>query len=270
MCRSARPRPGRPDPEGRSGDGGAGGPRAPHRSGTLRIVTAVDARPAAGGAPPTDPVPRLVRAGVALAVVAVVVQTVSHVGNAVVLDGRLGLATADGDTTAWSWASAAATGAVALLLALRRLVLGGAAPLEWVGVAGLAFLSQDDTNAYHERLSTVYRAVPWLPDHSGRLVWPLLFLPLLALVLLVLVRTARALRPPARRLVEVGLGLLVAAVVLEMTSVVLVNLVEDPDDWRRLLQVAVEEGLELAGWVLVATAAAVGVVDAARGRAPVG
>jgi hypothetical protein len=199
-----------------------------------------------------DTARRLTRLGGRLALIAVVVQTAAHLGNAYLLDYRLGLANAEGDTTAWSWSSAVVTFTVAFCLALRLVITRSGQLVDWLAVLGLMFLSQDDTNAYHERLSTVYRSISWLPDHSGRLLWPVLFAPLMLLIVFVLVRRSRSAAPHARSQVHVGIALLFAAILLEMASTALVNVV-DYEHWSYVVEVALEEGAELGGWILVAS-----------------
>jgi hypothetical protein len=59
-------------------------------------------------------------------------------------------------------------------------------------------------------------------------------------------------------------GLLVGAVVLEAASYGLVALDYDFRDWPFVIEVVIEEGAELAGWILCAGALTAAVVDPER------
>lgn len=158
-----------------------------------------------------------------------------------------------------TWASSSATVAVAVLATLlaivepshRRRGLG-------VGVA-TAFLSFDDTAFIHERLS--YRLADALDVSTSfvQVIWPALYFPLLLALAVMLFGLARK-TAAAHRLVVAGLGLLAGAVVLEVAAHGLARTDLDADSVPWVLEIAVEEGAELAGWTLIATGVAVRLV----------
>jgi hypothetical protein len=197
------------------------------------------------------PEQRILLWGKYAAISGLVIQTASHLFNAWVLDYRLAALSAEWDTSVWAWASTVATFAAALMLCLLVICDASLGRHLWLTVAAISFLSLDDMNGYHERLSTLYRHVSFLPEHSGRLLWPVLFFPLLALVFVSLLRVAREFEPPIANRIRLGLALLGLAVLLEMASSALVNVVEYTE-WPYVIEVTLEEGAELVGWILIA------------------
>jgi hypothetical protein len=86
----------------------------------------------------------------------------------------------------------------------------------------------------------------------GRLLWPALFFPLLAFALVELFAAARAAPLPAGRAIRHGLALLVIGVGLELAWApfeIAGGTVASPPD---VIEVAIEEGLELGGWIILA------------------
>jgi hypothetical protein len=117
--------------------------------------------------------------------------------------------------------------------------------------AALSFFSLDDAVFLHERIGELDTELG-LGSSGGRLVWPAVYLPLLTGTLYLLLVASRAAPAPARRILRVGSGLLVAAVVLEVSSYSLVRLGYGFRDWPFTIEIVLEEGLELAGWILIA------------------
>jgi hypothetical protein len=219
------------------------------------------ARPPAGAA---DWPARLSAAGMAIAFCAVVVQTVAHLVNAFALDGRHpGLdAATEGNAFAWSASLAtlvAAAGAVAVVLAL---------PPVRVRVACLVvlvtFLGLDDMVDLHDTLASAVA-----PDLPGRLsdlgAWtmPLVYLPVLAAGFLLIARAAWDAPFPAARPLWLGLGLLAAAMAVRVGAGVVTLEGEVFPRGVRAVGVAVQQGAELGGWILVAAGLA---AFAAAGR----
>jgi hypothetical protein len=198
---------------------------------------------------------RLLRTGLILAVVASIGQTLGHVVNLFALHDRYYHLDVSSEGTAFSWASTAATFAAAcgaLLLAARpethrrslMVVLG----------ASLAYVSLDDFIELHERSGDWVADRIGAPEFVGPRLWVFLFLPILAAAARLLAWTAS--QAPARppRYLLAGMGLLVAAVVSEALGI-LTKLVEEHGiESPHRLRAGLEEGLELAGWVLIAAA----------------
>ncbi len=186
----------------------------------------------------------------ALATGAAALQGVAHVVNAL-LDHSVQLVDADYDHSALGWAGSVATIAgvpAALLLAAvrpsrRRSLLALA--------AALSFFSLDDAVFLHERVGELDTELG-LGSSGGRLVWPAVYLPLLTGTLYLLLVASRAAPARAGRILRVGAGLLVAAVALEVSSYSLVRLGYGFRDWPFTIEIVLEEGLELAGWILIA------------------
>lgn len=122
---------------------------------------------------------RLLGAGLALAFAALVLQTVVHVANDRFF-GTKALFDANDDTSAFTWLSVAAEAAAALAIAIYA--VSGRTRRRFLLAAAVAFLSLDDEVALHERLAVVVRRdFLGLPeDWVNRVVWPAIYLPILA------------------------------------------------------------------------------------------
>lgn len=208
-------------------------------------------------------VARLLRWVVLLAVLGAVGQGVVHYVNAVFLDLRFGMLNADADQGVFTWASSAVTfsaaGAIAVVaaqMARFRFALLGTAAI-------VAFLSLDDAVALHERIAISHIGPI---EHAGRILWVACTMPVLAAAFLGMAILARRAPLGTGRVVMLGLWMLVAAIVLEFTSPIWFALGSDHGGWLYEAEVVVEEGLELAGWLLIAGGAAgASIVAAARG-----
>ncbi|ROR92230.1 hypothetical protein [Nocardioides aurantiacus] len=209
---------------------------------------------------------RLRRFGVPLVLLAVLVQSAVHLVNLVVFDLGIDLLNLDIDGGVFSWASVVVTFAVAFqLLVLAAQATRRAALL--VAVAGaVAFLSLDDSVQLHERVSE-WKTQLGPIAHFSRTFWPLVYLPLLAFVLLVLLALATRMRRAEGRLVVAALLGLGAAVLLEMASPALFALGFDHGQIGYEWEAVVEEGLELGGWALIALALAAASLVARSGPA---
>jgi hypothetical protein len=209
-------------------------------------------QPPQGSHPGFDPIDRVVRAGFFLAIVAVTVQTLGHLTNALVFDYEIWNLDATGDGNALSWASSVSTfvaGVAAFLLAL----LEPSPNRRFLALAAVfAFWSLDDVVGIHENLVEHSEGVG-VPDLAGRAFWPLVYVPLLAFAVHTLWRVSTRAQERIRNAIRLALALFVVAFVAEAIA----TLWWSPDGNARSLlddvEVAVEEGAELAGWILVAT-----------------
>ncbi|TDU87391.1 hypothetical protein EV138_0914 [Kribbella voronezhensis] len=174
------------------------------------------------------------------------VLAVSHLVNTLVLDGRFGILDADKDQSIMGWTGVAVEAAVAAVLGL--LAAGSVRPATLTFCAAtVAFLSFDDFIQIHERIGGLLSPFP----HAGRLLWPLLYLPLLAALLVQLWRVAENADPAERALVRAGLLALVLAVGLEFCSPLLFAGGQGRGTPGYEIEVAIEECLELAGWLWI-------------------
>ncbi|MFM7617329.1 MAG: hypothetical protein ACKO72_07705 [Actinomycetes bacterium] len=236
---------------------------------TRRLLAPVDrASGALWGDDPAVPaaterdVARLLHRVTALAVLAAIVQGVAHLVNAVPLDFRFGLLNADADQGVFTWASSAATLVAAAAVATVALQVERCRALLLATAAIVAFFSLDDAVALHERI-TIAEIGPI--EHAGRILWVTCTSPVLAFAFIGLAVLARRAPGGVGRRIMVGLWSLVAAIALEFTSPIWFALGSDHGGWLYEFEAAVEEGLELAGWLLVAGGAlAAVVVTAAR------
>jgi hypothetical protein len=195
---------------------------------------------------------RVITWGIALSVAGLLIQTAMHLTNFVVFDGDINGLDADEDFSAASWAGISATfvagtGALLLGLVLRRGV--------FYALAGLfTYLSFDDFMRVHERVAELGTVGIGKEEELGRVIWPLLFMPLLVAGAALIWIAANQFSGRASWLIRGGLLLLVSAVVLEASSAVLFQLGYEQLTWPYQIEVVLEEGCELVGWTWIATA----------------
>jgi hypothetical protein len=205
---------------------------------------------------------RTLRVGVALALALAALQSIAHITNMVFFDLRIDMIDADSDSGAFAWASSVATFCAALLLCLLAIMRP---TWTWplVALAGaVAFMSLDDMVGLHERVSGLGTTLGPI-EHFARIFWPLAFMPLLAATFVGLFGIAAGLRIAPRRALLAGLALLVVAIALEMASPILFALGSDHGELAYELEVVLEEGAELAGWILVSTGLAAALLTSA-------
>ncbi len=194
----------------------------------------------------------LLSAGVALALAGVAVQTTAHLFHSFVAQSIYSL-NADRDAfSAFAWASSTATFAAAFA-ALLLFGLTGRLRLLVLALV-LAFLSLDDAAAIHERLAARAEEILGTPELSQRILWIALFLPLIGAAFVLLAGLARELQPRARKFVHIGLALLVFAIAAEASAHVTKNHGHPDGSTYDSFEVVVEEGAELAAWILIAAA----------------
>jgi hypothetical protein len=198
---------------------------------------------------------RIVSTACWIAVAAAILQSVGHLTNFAFFDGDIEALNADGEQNVFSWASSMSTFAAGFFLFLPA-VAAGALDRVTLGLVGaITFFSLDDALSIHERLAE--RSIEVLDAEVSlqRIAWPIVYLPLLVFVFVMLWRMAQAKSGPMATALKVGLMLLVAAVVAEVTSALYLGEGEE-GTWPDVVEVTVEEGAELAGWILIAGALA--------------
>jgi hypothetical protein len=233
-------------------------PRQPGLVARLRVDTGATAE----SEPSTAALERrTLQVGVALALGLAALQSIAHLVNVVFFDLRIDMINADSDSGAFAWSSSVATFGAALVLCLLAIMRPTRSwPL--VALAGaVAFMSLDDMAGLHERVSDLGTALGPI-DHFARIFWPLVFMPLLAATFVGLFGVAAGLRIAPGRALLAGLALLVVAIALEMVSPILFALGSDHGELAYELEVVLEEGAELAGWILVSTGLAAALLTA--------
>lgn len=207
--------------------------------------------PNARARPPWDLGDRLASLGSVLALFAVVLQTGTHLINVLLFEGRWEKLNADVELGVFSWASSSATIAAAFAAAVLAIVTRAGLRL-WALVLVLTYFSLDDAVVIHERFGDSWATALGLPGDPLRLLWVGSLAPLLAGAFLLIWALARQSQGVIRRVLIIGLASLVTAVLAE---VVAANLVAA--GWAQtvphLLEVVVEEGAELGGWILIAS-----------------
>lgn len=197
---------------------------------------------------------RLVAVAVAFALAAAGVQTALGLVNGIALDHRYRLLDPDREFTMFSWGSAVATFAAAFVVLVLASVERRERGRLVVLAAVLSFVSLSDLVIIHEPLTRrLFVNVFGLPLGLGARMSSVLLFPLLAAGLVLLLLQARRAPRSAALAIVAGLGCLAAAVGLELLNGALSAL--GLITFRQPLDVVfatAEEGLELAGWILVA------------------
>lgn len=196
----------------------------------------------------------LVATGVALAFVAVTVQSAGHLANELVLDGRAHLLDADGEGTPFAWAASVAIFTGGFVSFVRALVLEGSERGRAGALAAvLVFLSLDEIIQVHERLGTaVGGGLLGLPAWADVRLWLVIYMPLLLATLILLLGAVKEADDWSRRSVRGGVGLLVVAIAIEGVGLLTKWLEERGTELPDVLRITAEEATELAGWVLIA------------------
>lgn len=162
---------------------------------------------------------------------------------------RTGLdANAEGNI--WTWTSVVATFGVALGAALHALGRPQRRRLYIVLATSAAFLSADDLVGVHEWIADAIIVRLGISQTWDSFIWPVLYLPLMAGVVVVLLHVTRGAAAPIRRQAIIGLGLLGVAVAAEFLSAPWSN---SGSSWINAAEGGVEEAFEQAGWTLLAS-----------------
>jgi len=208
-------------------------------------------------APPIELPGLIVRVGVWIAVVGFAAQSAADVVGFVWFDRMVGQLNADDELTIWSWASSTATACAAFGAGLLA-VADKRRRIDYVFLAAtLAFFSADDMLQIHERLKVNLGGA----NEAARIVWPTVYLPLFIASFLLLWWRSAVEFGQAMRSIRLGLLMLVAAVGCEVVSFGMVQIGLDAGTFAYELEVIVEEGLELAAWILIASGLMAGFVD---------
>ena len=203
----------------------------------------------------------LVVAGVSLTFLAVSLQTALYLVDVYAFDRRFGTFDVDQESGFPAWAASVAifsTGFIALLLGFvessRKLSL-------WALGGAVIFLSFDESLIVHERVGLAVTDALDLSDTYLRVAWPAAYVPLLAAIAALVFQLARTSTDPARRLLLAGLLALAAAVGLEIAGLALDLVPSLTIGLLYTVQIALEEGAELAGWILLTTGLVVRLFD---------
>lgn len=212
---------------------------------------------------------RLLKTGVALAVVGAGLQAVVHLFNLFALDRRYYQLDASGEGTAFAWASTMATFAAALgalfWAGSDQRVRGRAVLL----AALLTYFSFDDFVQVHERFGQDLADAVDLPEAVGVRIWILIYLPLLGLAAYIVWTISVHTMERIRRFQLGAIALLAAGVVSEGAGILTKALEERGFESPHVVRAGLEEAVELAGWTVLTAAlfaAAYGNLTAAGAR----
>ncbi len=189
--------------------------------------------------------------GVAAVAGIVALQTVAHLANT--FGPRVPALDLHAERTVFSLLAASTIAALAGLC----VVVGRRADVELgrarVLAALLGFLAVDEYFVIHERVGDGAVTVLRLSEGWDSVLWPLIYLPLLGVILLQLLTFARIAPPQVGTLILSGLQLLVAAVVLEVVSAPF-STPATRDGLVHAVEGALEEACEQGGWGLLVVA----------------
>jgi hypothetical protein len=185
----------------------------------------------------------LARWGWAVAVVVVALQAATHLVNALVLDRQRRWLDAAVDASIFGRMNTVAIGLCALFAAVGA-ALGARTARRLLLSLALLVLAADDATGVHDRIRDLPRTV--------ELGAAAAFALLLGLVLVLLLLEARQAPPVARWLLGAGLVALGLAVVVRVVGAA-GNVGHGIGDTKKAFGVAAEQGLDLGGWILVAS-----------------
>jgi hypothetical protein len=206
---------------------------------------------------------RLLGIGLALTAVAVGLQTAAHLANAFLFDGTVWNLDADAEGNAFTWASSAATFAAGLAAILWAAAFRPRRRAFLILAVILVFFSLDDIVQFHEHAGLEFgEDILGLPDYLAVRLWTIFYLPLLLLSGALLFDLPRVLWPRATRFVWGGLALLVGAFGVEVVGALTRWVEERGTSWPEDIRSGIEEGLELGGWMLIASGLLAGVCTA--------
>jgi hypothetical protein len=194
---------------------------------------------------------RVLRAGYAVFVAAVIVLAALHLTNVVFLHGAYPALDAGIDGSISDWISVVAEFAVAAAAAAHaRRAADGRLRLALLAAA-LAFFAVDDAVSLHERFG--HALGRWLGGTGqGDEAYLLVYLPALIFAFVGLLGVARDASGGARSAIASGLALLVAAVVARLVAGVLTAGDVPIAGVVRALGVVAMQGAETGAWVLIA------------------
>lgn len=195
---------------------------------------------------------RLFGATAGLAIVAAGVVTLGGIVNHFAFDDQILDLDPGLEISVNNWITVVASFAAALAAALHAFLVP-ARRLWFVVLAAIfALLSLDDLAQIHERVAdNLDGRLGLLPDIVADHIETVIFAPLFAAALLIGWALAGEISVRAGRFLRLGLMLLLAAVVVDLGSTVTMELEGEGTAWPQATRIAVEEGLEVAGWVLV-------------------
>lgn len=201
---------------------------------------------------------RLRTVGVSLAIIAVSVQTVLHLANALVFNSRFEPLDAGFEGNTFTWASSVAVFGAALAMVIFALVFPQSRGSSLLLAAILAFFSLDDVVQVHEMVGWDFATGLGMPEYLGGRLFLILYAPLFALAAILLWKVGRRAHGWSSKAIIIGLALLVLAIGGEGLGGVLQFATDGDfaDSAAHDLEIAFEEGAELGGWILIATALA--------------
>lgn len=196
------------------------------------------------------PVRRLLAVTLGLAAFVLLAQTALHLVNGLLLESEYNNFNADAEGNAWAWASSVAqfTAGVGALLAFLCDRRRSFAVLAFV----LAYFSVDDSIRIHETaIVRLDRALGIASDYE-RYMFAAVYFPVFVLTALMLLQAARRAPRRAGIFVLLGVSLLVFAVACEVVGTKWAPEGDAQPTTPYVIEVALEEGAELLGWILIA------------------
>lgn len=196
---------------------------------------------------------RLCEGGLLLACAGFALLGLGHLVNHALFDGDVWNLNPATEGNAWTWASSSAVLAASFAVLLRTLAVDERRLYYGALAVALAFFSLDDAVEVHEKLGRAVgvRLLDSAPGYVQNRVWLALYVPLLVFVAVALWRESSGAHR-ARRTIRLGLILLVAAIASEAVGFATKPLERRGITWPDLVRLGVEEGVELAGWIVVA------------------
>jgi len=198
---------------------------------------------------------RLLALGVGIALAGGLLIVVAHTINALVLDDRFFELSVRSEGNFFTWASTSAAFGAAFAAALHAVLIERHRLRCTVVAVAFAYCSLDDLTRVHERLGQgLYMDSLGMSKELASRLEILTFAPLLASGFLAAWSLSRVQPGRVGTLLRYGLITLAVALAFELVAGSTRVLLDGPLAWIDEVRVGSEEGLELAGWTIVATA----------------
>lgn len=195
---------------------------------------------------------RLFWVTVGLAIVATAVVTLGGIVNYFAFDNQILDLDPGRESSVNNWITVVASFCAALAAGLHAFIVPARRPWYVALAAIFALLSFDDLAQIHERVAeNLDGRLGLLPDIVSDHIETVIFAPLFAAAFLIAWALARELAARAGRFLRLGVMLLFASVVVDLGSTITMELEDEGTAWPQPTRIAIEEGLEVSGWIFV-------------------
>lgn len=199
----------------------------------------------------------LLATGSRLAIVAAAFQTLIH---AVGVAGGIEFLNVNAESNPVAWSHSVLIFSSAVVCSLHIMLAPSRRLVFLILAVIFSFLSLDEMDQVHEHLVKLVLDVFHLPIVWDSVLWPVLYMPLAGLLVLLLISATEREPFAVRRIILIGVAFLSIAVAAEVVSAP----ISTGGDWPHNVEGGFEEAAEIVGWTLIATGLAAAFTPAIR------